>query len=127
MPAKLRLNPAAKLTLSELQEPGQPDLFKHLAEVFVATSDDYIKSLLNFAKNRQILAMKDVAHSWKSSSAAIGAEILTDLCLQIEGLGFPFNEQDFGVLMGKIENEYRTVRDDLLKSVGVEVKKDGAP
>lgn len=126
MPAKLRLNPQAKLAMAELQEPGQPDLFKHLVNVFVETSDEYIKSLLGFAKNRQILAMKDVAHSWKSSCAAIGAEILTDLCLQVETLGFPFNEREFGLLIGKLELEYKTTRVELLKSIGAEIKSEDA-
>jgi len=113
MPANLlRLHPDAKEALRSLQAPGDPDLYQELIALFIATSNDFLSSLNSSLTNPKQL--KDTAHSWKSSAAAVGAQILSDLCAQLEKNPNPPNAS---VLLQKIAEEYRAVQAELNKEI----------
>lgn len=108
MPAKdlLRLDPSAKETLQSLQFPGEPDIYRHLVEVFLKTSDEFLISL--HAADAE--TAQRIAHSWRSSSSGIGAQVLADLCSQIEATS---DSNQHRALLPLLEKEYAAVKVEL--------------
>ncbi len=108
MPAKslLRLDPAAKEAIKALQSPGQSDIYQHLVEIYIKTSEELLTSL----KTADIHFAKHTAHSWRSSSASVGAQILSDICSQIEVTKDP---EQLKSLIQLAEKEYAAVKNEL--------------
>lgn len=106
----VRLHPEAKQALRALQSPGDADLYKELALVFIDTSNDFMKTLN--ASMSDAKSVRETAHSWKSSAAAIGAQILANLCEQLEK-----NPNEASTLIQKIADEYQAVQFELKKEV----------
>jgi|GEM_PF-6148017 FOG: HPt domain len=75
------IDPAAKTALEELQSPGEPNLYEQVVEAFLEGSENYLELLSTDPSPDKI---NGIAHSWKSSSATLGALALSELCAELE-------------------------------------------
>jgi HPt (histidine-containing phosphotransfer) domain-containing protein len=108
------LDPQARIELDALQSADEPSLYLKLIEIFLRTSDGFLTDLKRMDQLKNFELVADIAHSWKSSAAGIGARSLAGLCAQLEGLG----NQDVpraSSLVKAIESEFAEVRRELLE------------
>ncbi|MEK6773542.1 MAG: Hpt domain-containing protein [Bdellovibrionota bacterium] len=105
----LRLDPLAKTNLKSLQIEDEVDIYQQFVEIFLKTSDEFLGSL----KTANISIAQRVSHSWRSSSSVIGAQILANLCLQIETCS---DSKKYKELIVLVESEYKEVRAQLIQS-----------
>jgi len=122
MPAK-RLNTEVRETLSQLQMPGQPDIYLELVQVFIETSNEFVVKLKKALTTANAKGASDIGHSWKSSAAAVGAEILSELCKEMEEMAkFPQEDPTALDQLGeKIADEYTQLKAAFAESL-VELK-----
>lgn len=115
--ALVRLDPAAKTTLRGLQSPGDPDLYLHLLNIFISSSEEYIKLLTkpNSSSDKNILLR--ITHTWRASAQAIGAQILADLCLQLEKSIPNGDRLTIEMFLKQIDSEYTAVKLELDKEI----------
>jgi HPt (histidine-containing phosphotransfer) domain-containing protein len=114
MPAKVvlsKLDPAAKKALSDLQEPGEPNIYDQLLALFLESSDKFSNTIRN--AKQQPDTLKATAHSWKSSAAAVGANGLAALCFKLECNAHSMSQDLRDSLIQEIELEYAEIKTEL--------------
>ena len=95
------IDPSAKTALQELQTPGEPDLWASVVEAYLEGSESFLNILLT---QSDLTKLSDLGHSWKSSSATVGAVELAELCQELE------SHPERRELVQAIENEYKKVK-----------------
>jgi len=78
------INEAALETIAKLQRPGKPDLVAKVVNVYLDKSPELVDAIVNGVKDGDVIAVKEAAHSMKSSSAYIGAEQISEKFKLIE-------------------------------------------
>jgi HPt (histidine-containing phosphotransfer) domain-containing protein len=74
-------------TLRELQIEGEPDLLGELIDLFGADTPPLMDAMRAAIASQNADALRQAAHSAKSSSANLGAAILAGLLKQLEEAG----------------------------------------
>lgn len=110
--SKLRLDPAAKEALQALQTPGEMDVYLHLLDIFVTTSDKFL-SVLQSGHHPSLPQLREMGHSWRNNAMAIGAQILGDLCADLEAAVKANDTKKVDSLIKQIEEEYLAVKAEL--------------
>jgi len=93
-------------SIRALQREGRPNLLDRMILHFCEDSSQILKKLRGGVKAADADEIRAAAHSFKSSSAYLGALHLTELCKQIETVAL---ERDFAAaseLMERIDAEY---------------------
>lgn len=80
----VRLDPAARDRIRELQIPGEADLYLKLTELFIDESERLMSQLRENLGSARAGALRDLAHKWKNNALAIGALRLGKLCQDLE-------------------------------------------
>jgi HPt (histidine-containing phosphotransfer) domain-containing protein len=91
--------------LKAMQRPGRPDISKTLMKAYL----DSIPTLMEGAKAALSAsdgnALRNTAHSMKSSSRAIGAMLIGNTCAELELLGKNNTLEAVPALLGRAEKE----------------------
>lgn len=70
--------------IRKLQRPGKPDILAKVVNVYLDKSPSLILDVINGLANNDATQVKEAAHSLKSSSAYVGAQIIAENCKLIE-------------------------------------------
>jgi len=116
------LEPGAFDRIRALQRPGAPDLVTKLIQLYQRTAPDLLQRLRDAVAASEAEALRQAAHSFKSSSANLGAQPLAALCKVLEDRGRTQQWDEVATLMAAMEIQYQQVWDalnlELQKSVG---------
>lgn len=93
-----------------VQRPGHPDLLHKTLSLYLTQSDQLVALLQNAAREGAISATQTAAHTFKSSSAQLGALPLADLCKRVEYACKAGALEDLSELAGLVGAEYARVR-----------------
>jgi PAS domain S-box-containing protein len=113
--AKPTLDPEALLELRSLEEPGGPDIFGELVQLYLDDLPDRLEGIRTSLEARDADALRREAHRLKGSSQQMGAARLSALCLELENLGRNNRVEDGMPLVVSVEREAIQVRQALLR------------
>jgi signal transduction histidine kinase/CheY-like chemotaxis protein/HPt (histidine-containing phosphotransfer) domain-containing protein len=92
--------------IRRLQRKGAPSVLEKVVTLFCTHTPDVLESLRAAAAQGDAPALRDSAHSLKSSSANVGAMKLSELCRELEVQARSNNLDDSKLYVTKIEAEY---------------------
>lgn len=99
--------------INELRElDDSNEVLKELIELFITTTTTKMQKMEELLASKDHPALRKEAHSLRSSSANLGAEILSQLATEMEYLK---EEEKFGELFAKIKSQFMEVKEALLK------------
>jgi HPt (histidine-containing phosphotransfer) domain-containing protein len=78
------LDTHALKAIESLQRPGKPDLLNRIVDLFRSESPKTIASLQDGMESSDLQAVRNAAHTLKSSSAYVGAKALSERCRDLE-------------------------------------------
>ncbi|OPX80275.1 MAG: Bacterioopsin transcriptional activator [Methanosaeta sp. PtaB.Bin039] len=104
------LDPVALASLRELQEEGEPDIVKELANIFLGHSPGRIAEMRRAVEAGDSEALFREAHNMKSSSASMGALRLSGICKDLELLSKSGSLDGAAEKMRELEGEYERVK-----------------
>jgi HPt (histidine-containing phosphotransfer) domain-containing protein len=78
------LDPKALGNIQALQREGAPDIVVKVAKIFLGSSPSLLDDLCAAAADGDSARVGSAAHSLKSSSANLGALVLSEMCRNIE-------------------------------------------
>lgn len=90
------------------------EILRKVVDLYLASTPTLLQSLREAESGGDAEKLKAAAHSFKSSSANLGAVRLAGVCLELESLGRAGSTEGAGALLVQVEEEYRLVRDALL-------------
>ena len=70
--------------LRNLQMEGKPDILERIIRAYIASSESLIAQLRYALVGNNLEALQNAAHSFKSSSANVGAIALSEICEELE-------------------------------------------
>lgn len=70
--------------IASLQRPGKPDLLERIVELFKTETPKAIVSMQAGLDGNDLTAVRNAAHTLKSSSAYVGAKALSERCRDLE-------------------------------------------
>ena len=101
---------ASMLTARELQNSDVPDLLGRVLELYVRESPNEVARLERAVADGEGLQIKRAAHSLKSSSANIGATVLSRYCAELEVAGRDDKIETARELCAKLSAEHKRVQ-----------------
>lgn len=99
--------------IKSLQRPGRPDLLNKVIEDYFSVAPRLIDAIHQGIAAGDATALQNAAHSFKSSSANVGASSLAALCRQLEAIGHAHSTKGAEPLLRQIEILYPQVHDTL--------------
>lgn len=103
------LNLKAINTIRGLQRPGKPDLLSKVVGVYFSKTPEVIDDMQTGLENQDYPQISACAHSLKSSSAYLGADVLSKACRQIESAIADGTHGDLEALIKGIASDYQRV------------------
>ena len=97
------------INIRQLQRPGKPDLLEKIVSLYMDNSLGLLNGLRVAIDEGNAEQVRMNAHSFKSSSANLGALQLEKLCKQLEDMGRHDELEGAPSLLGRIESEFRAV------------------
>lgn len=121
--------PAAGAVLDEnalnriraLQRPGRPSVLNKVVRLYLDDSPRLIEALQAAVRQGDAQALQKAAHTLKSSSANLGAMVVSDLCKELESLGRAADLEKAPTLMSQVEHNYPVVRQALAARLAGEI------
>jgi two-component system sensor histidine kinase/response regulator len=111
---KYTVNPEKIQELFELDDEG--DVLKELINLFLPSTESKLVRLNEVRSAANPADIKPIAHEMRSSSANLGAEILSDLATQLEYLAVDSSyKENASVVIQKMHDEYQQVKKKLLE------------
>ena len=95
--------------LDELKMLMEDD-FTVLLETYIQDSDNRLLALDSAITSQNASEVRELAHSFKGSSANLGAQPLADICLQLETMAREENLDDAATTFISLKAEYSQVR-----------------
>jgi len=92
--------------MKALQKPDKPDVRRKLMSVYIATAPALMESIKAAVATGDASALKNAAHSLKSSSLSIGAQVFGKTCGELEMLGRANALADVPALLVRAELEF---------------------
>lgn len=89
--------------IKSMQRPGRPNLVNKVIEEYVSSSLRLIDDIRRGIAKGDATALRNAAHSLKSSSANVGASSLAAVCRQIETIGLAGAVEGAETLFNQIE------------------------
>lgn len=99
--------------IENLKALGGITLLAELHSVYIRTSETLIKEIHTAIAENNAQALKEKAHSLKSSSGNMGALQLSQLCLQLEKMGEAGKMTEAQALMPSLDIEFKQVSVEL--------------
>jgi signal transduction histidine kinase/CheY-like chemotaxis protein/HPt (histidine-containing phosphotransfer) domain-containing protein len=109
----------ALASLRALQREGRPDLVSKVIRMFLNHTPTLLDTLRDAVARNDASAIKNAAHSLKSSSGNVGAFTLSALCKEMEEIGRNNATAQATDTLSAIETEYAAVQDVLEAEVHV--------
>lgn len=78
------INPHALQAIKSLQRPGKPDLLQRIVELFKTETPKALGAIQDGVNAGDMDAVRNAAHTLKSSSAYVGAHVFSDRCRDLE-------------------------------------------
>ena len=118
-PAKINndaIDPAILGNILSLQRPGAPSVLKKLVGLYLESAPQLISALQTGIHQQNPAAIKNAAHTLKSSSANLGARKLSEICKAVEGdMSSGHGTGTLQAQFEQIEAEYEHARIALLR------------
>jgi two-component system, sensor histidine kinase and response regulator len=89
------------------------EILRKVVELYLASTPTLLQTMREAESGRDPEKLKAAAHSFKSSSANLGALRLADICRELETLGRQGSTEGALPLLMRAEEEYRVVREAL--------------
>ena len=89
------------------------EVLRKVVEFYLSSTPTLLQTLREAESGGDAEKLKAAAHSFKSSSANLGALKLADVCLELETLGRAGSTEGALPLLMQVEKEYRMVREAL--------------
>ena len=112
------INAKAINTIKSLQRPGKPDLLGKVVGVYLTRTPQVIDEMKQGLESSDHDMVSASAHSLKSSSAYLGAEVLTTHCRAIEVAISNQAHGDLNALVSLVEVDYQRVANALTAITG---------
>ncbi|GFO58096.1 hybrid sensor histidine kinase/response regulator [Geomonas silvestris] len=95
--------------------PGErgKEVLRKVVDFYLSSTPTLLQTLREAESGKDPEKLKAAAHSFKSSSANLGALRLADVCLELETLGRAGSTEGALPLLLQVEEEYRMVREAL--------------
>jgi PAS domain S-box-containing protein len=103
-----------------LQREGAPDMVSKVIDIYLKESPKFLQTLQEALSAQDATALQKAAHSFKSSSANVGAVGLSQLCKDMEAMGRENKTDNAEPLLSEIQAEYETVQAALTEQLGKE-------
>ena len=104
------IDPKALDNIRALQRQGAPDMVSKVINIYLKESPKFLKTLQDALSSQDATALQKAAHSFKSSSANVGAIGLSELCKDMEAMGRENKTDNAAPLLSQIQKEYETVQ-----------------
>ena len=89
------------------------EVLRKVVELYLSSTPTLLQTMREAESGGDAEKLKAAAHSFKSSSANLGALRLADVCLELETLGRAGSTEGALPLLMQVEEEYRMVREAL--------------
>jgi two-component system sensor histidine kinase/response regulator len=96
-------------SLGQLQREGRPDIVQEMINLFFNAATDLLKDLKEGAATRDAELLHHASHALKSTSASVGAVILSSRCKVLEMMAQSGIVSDAALIVGAILEDYRAV------------------
>ena len=106
MSDQIKLNQEALAELRELQQETGSDLLRQLLTSYLNTTPGLLENIRQGMAQQDAKAVYMAAHTLKSSSAYVGASILTELAKDLEAIGRTGSLQGAEALVQQVEVVY---------------------
>jgi signal transduction histidine kinase/DNA-binding response OmpR family regulator len=103
------IDPKALNNIRALQRQGAPDMVSKVIHIYLKESLKFLQTLQDAVSAKDATALQKAAHSFKSSSANVGAVGLSELCRDMEAMGRENKTDNAAPLLSDIQAEYETV------------------
>jgi HPt (histidine-containing phosphotransfer) domain-containing protein len=90
--------------------------------IYLKESPKFLRTLRDAVSAQDATALQNAAHSFKSSSANVGAVSLSGLCRDMEGMGRENRTENAAPLLSDIQAEYETVQAALTEQLQKEAQ-----
>jgi signal transduction histidine kinase/CheY-like chemotaxis protein len=104
-----QIDRTAWAAITTLQKPGQPDVLHRVINLFLANSKAQVIQLQQAVRVQDYPVIQGIAHTLKSSSATLGAHVLSALAKQLEEACRAGHTEQSGNLIALIVTEYQAV------------------
>jgi HPt (histidine-containing phosphotransfer) domain-containing protein len=89
------------------------EVLRKVVDLYLTSTPTLLQTMREAESGHDPEKLKAAAHSFKSSSANLGALRLADACLELEALGRAGSTEGALPLLMQVEEEYRAVREAL--------------
>lgn len=89
------------------------EVLRKVVDLYLASTPTLLQTMKEAESGGDAEKLKAAAHSFKSSSANLGAMRLADVCKELEALGRQGSTEGALPLLVRVEEEYRVVREAL--------------
>src|SRR6185312_7522913 len=103
--------------LGRVRTNGKPELLTRVMKLYVAESPALIEKLKDAARAGDVARMASCAHTLKSSSANVGASVLSGYCADVEDHARDAETEEARRCVAKIEIEHRSVQSALVSEI----------
>ena len=116
------IDPKALDNIRALQREGVPDIVSKVIHIYLKESLKFLQTLQDAVSAQDATALQKAAHSFKSSSANVGAVGLSELCREMEAMGRENNTDNAAPLLSNIQAKYKTVQAALTEQLPKETQ-----
>lgn len=113
-PTNSPLDERALAQIRGLQRPDLPNVLSRIVGLYLDSSPALLQQLRDAVAAGDGEALRQAAHSFKSSSANLGATRLAALCKELEQRGRERRLDDVAVLLQEVDRHYERVREALI-------------
>ena len=107
------LDEEALATLKELGGDEDPEFLVSIVEQFIQDTRGYVESIRGAAASCDASVLERSAHTLKSSSASVGALVMSELCQTLQEMGRKGTVDGSEILAERLQGEFDRVRQAL--------------
>ena len=104
------LDEEALSRLRSLEDPKSPGFVAEIFHDFLGSLEDQVDRIRTAVKAGDIDGLRTVAHTFKGSSASVGAELLRLVALKLEELSSNPQDEELAFAVEELENAVRDTR-----------------
>ncbi len=112
------LNQTTLNNIRSLQREGAPDILQKIVGLYLENSSKIIDELRQAVEKEDAKKIRSTAHSLKSSSANLGADLLAETCKEMESLGRQDQLQNIKEEFKRLSEQYEATCAALKKEIG---------
>jgi CheY-like chemotaxis protein/HPt (histidine-containing phosphotransfer) domain-containing protein len=103
--------------LGRVRTNGKPELLTRVIKLYITESPALLEKLKEAARDGDDVRMANLAHTLKSSSANVGAAVLSRYCGEVESFARRAETEQARRCVSKIETEHHSVQSALVSEV----------